>query len=57
MASLDALSPLAVLKRGFSITENEAGEIIRDAAQTKRGDRLNIRLANGKLRAEVTEKE
>ena len=29
MASLDALSPLSVLSRGFSIAENDAGEILR----------------------------
>jgi exodeoxyribonuclease VII large subunit len=54
MASLDALSPLAVLRRGFSITENERGEILRDARHAKTGDKLKIRLANGKLEAEVT---
>lgn len=53
MASLDALSPLSVLKRGFSITETETGEILRDAKQTKAGDELKIRLAKGKLEVEV----
>ncbi|MGI8494017.1 MAG: exodeoxyribonuclease VII large subunit [Pyrinomonadaceae bacterium] len=57
MASLDALSPLAVLRRGFSITENGRGEILRDSNQTKIGDKLKIRLANGKLEAEVTRLE
>jgi exodeoxyribonuclease VII large subunit len=57
MASLDALSPLSVLRRGFSITENERGEILRDTRQTKIGDKLKIRLANGKLEAEVTKSE
>jgi exodeoxyribonuclease VII large subunit len=55
MASLDALSPLSVLGRGFSIAENEKGEILRDAAQVKKGDKLKIRLANGRLRTEVLE--
>lgn len=53
MASLDALSPLSVLSRGFSITENAAGRILRDSRQTKVGDELKIRLAKGKLKAEV----
>ncbi len=57
MAALDALSPLAVLKRGFSIAETDAGEILRDAAQVQVGDKLKIRLANGKLEAEVLKAE
>lgn len=57
MASLDALSPLSVLGRGFSLAENEQGEILRDAAKVRKGDKLKIRLANGKLKAEVLESE
>jgi exodeoxyribonuclease VII large subunit len=53
MASLDALSPLSVLKRGFSIVETEAGEILRDARRTNTSDKLKIRLANGRIEAEV----
>jgi exodeoxyribonuclease VII large subunit len=57
MARLDALSPLSVLKRGFSITEMADGEIVRDSKQAKKGDKLKIRLANGKLDAEVLASE
>ncbi|MCA1639317.1 MAG: exodeoxyribonuclease VII large subunit [Acidobacteria bacterium] len=57
MASLDALSPLSVLKRGFSIVETEAGEILRDARQANVKDKLKIRLANGKLEAKVLSSE
>ncbi len=57
MASLDALSPLAVLNRGFSITENEAGEILRDAKNVNADDKLKIRLANGKIEVRVLETE
>jgi exodeoxyribonuclease VII large subunit len=53
MASLDALSPLSVLNRGFSITENEAGEILRDAENLNVNDKLKIRFANGKIEAKV----
>ncbi len=57
MARLDALSPLSVLKRGFSITETADGAIVRDSRQTKAGDKLKIRLASGKLDAEVLASE
>lgn len=57
MARLDALSPLSVLKRGFSITEMASGVIVRDSKQAKKGDKLKIRLANGKLDAEVLASE
>ncbi len=57
MARLDALSPLSVLKRGFSITETAEGMIVRDSQQAKTGDKLKIRLASGKLDAEVLASE
>jgi exodeoxyribonuclease VII large subunit len=57
MASLDALSPLAVLRRGYSITQNEAGEIISSVSQIKQNGRVQIRLSDGKLKAEVLETE
>lgn len=53
MASLDALSPLSVLNRGFAIAENEKGEILRDAAQVKSNDNVKIRLAKGRIEAKV----
>jgi exodeoxyribonuclease VII large subunit len=57
MAKLDALSPLAVLTRGYSITQSEEGSVIRDAASAKPGDKLKIRLERGKLNAEVLSSE
>lgn len=57
MASLDALSPLAVLKRGYSITENEKKQIITSVRQIKTNENVQIRLSDGKLKAEVLEVE
>lgn len=57
MARLDALSPLSVLTRGYSITEKENGEIVRNVHQINVGDRLNIRVAEGKFEAEVKDIE
>jgi exodeoxyribonuclease VII large subunit len=53
VAKLDALSPLAVLTRGYSITQGEDGKVLRDSENVKPGDKLNIRLERGKLNAEV----
>lgn len=57
MASLDALSPLSVLRRGFSISENENGEILRDTEKVKTGETVKIRLAKGKIEARVLKTE
>jgi exodeoxyribonuclease VII large subunit len=53
MTKLDALSPLGVLNRGYSITQTAEGGILRDASRAKPGDKLKIRLERGKLNAEV----
>jgi exodeoxyribonuclease VII large subunit len=55
-ASLDGLDPAAVLGRGYSMTYNSAGELLRDAAQARPGERLRTRLARGELHSEVTSK-
>jgi exodeoxyribonuclease VII large subunit len=57
MASLDALSPLAVLRRGYSIAMSESGEIISSVRQVKQNEHVQIRLSDGKLKAEVLETE
>ncbi|MEZ5344090.1 MAG: exodeoxyribonuclease VII large subunit [Pyrinomonadaceae bacterium] len=57
MASLDALSPLAVLSRGFSLTQTKDGTILRDAADAKIADEVKIRLAKGNIKASITEIE
>lgn len=57
MAKLNALSPLGVLNRGYSITEGADGRVLRNAADVKPGDKLKIRLERGKLNAEVLSSE
>jgi exodeoxyribonuclease VII large subunit len=52
-ASLDALSPLAVLQRGYAIAQREDGSLLRDANGVSVGDSVRVRLAKGRIRAKV----
>lgn len=54
---LRALSPLAVLDRGYSLTQTIDGKVVRDVAQLKKGDTLKTRFAKGTVISEVKEKE
>lgn len=55
---LEALSPLAVLGRGYSITLDQAGsEVLRDAERVRVGETITTRLHQGRLRSQVTEVE
>jgi exodeoxyribonuclease VII large subunit len=55
---LNALSPLAVLDRGYSITHKLPDErIVKDADSLQVGDRVRISFAKGKSICRVEEKE
>ena len=56
LARLHALSPLAILDRGYSIVETvPARRIVRDASQVLAGQEVVARLARGQLRCTVNE--
>jgi exodeoxyribonuclease VII large subunit len=50
---LAALSPLAILDRGYSLIFNAQGELVKNAAQLAPGDPIQARLARGELQARV----
>jgi exodeoxyribonuclease VII large subunit len=52
---LIALSPLAVLSRGYAIVHDAAGGIVSDAESVRPGQQVRVRLGKGSLGAEVTE--
>jgi exodeoxyribonuclease VII large subunit len=54
-ARLDALSPLAVLSRGYAIVRLPDGRIVRQAQEVQPGDSLTLRLGGGELQAQVTQ--
>lgn len=51
--TLNVVSPLATLSRGYSILLDERGQAIRRADQTQPGQRLKARLGNGELDVRV----
>ena len=57
VSKLDAMSPLKVLSRGYAMTQNQSGEVIRSVDQVELGERITINLSNGKLSATVMNKE
>jgi exodeoxyribonuclease VII large subunit len=54
---LQALSPLAVLNRGYAIVYGEDGSILRNASSTATNQTIRARLAKGSVRAVVMEIE
>ena len=54
-ASLDAMSPLKVLGRGYAMVQNEAGQILKSYQDAAPGDRVTVTLGEGGLTARVEE--
>ncbi|MCF8032646.1 MAG: exodeoxyribonuclease VII large subunit [Desulfarculaceae bacterium] len=54
-ARLRALSPLAVLGRGFALATDSQGRVLRRAQDTAKGRKITVRLAQGSLKAKVEE--
>jgi len=57
VSKLDAMSPLKVLTRGYSMVQNEDGAVVRSVGQLDLGERIQISLSDGKLGAIVMEKK
>ncbi len=56
-ARLHALSPLAVLNRGYALVYNSAGQLLHRSTDASPGATIRARLAQGSLEAEVTRTE
>ncbi len=50
---LETVSPLATLARGYSITRNEQGDVIRKASQVNAGDTLITTVTDGEIHSSV----
>lgn len=54
LAQLEAVSPLATLARGYSVTTATDGKVLKKAKQVKSGDTLTTRLEDGWVESQVT---
>ena len=54
-ASLNAMSPLAVLSRGYAVARTESGAVIRSADEVAAGERIGVTLGQGSLVCTVNE--
>jgi exodeoxyribonuclease VII large subunit len=55
--ALQALSPVAILERGYALVFDASGKLLKDAAKVKPGDEISARLAKGTVRATVKNKK
>ena len=53
VGKIDALSPLAILGRGFALCRDAKGTILKNAADVSCGDQVSVTLALGSLECEV----
>ncbi len=57
ISKLEAMSPLKVLTRGYSMVHSERGEVVRSVSQVSLGERIQVKLSDGTLSATVMKKE
>lgn len=57
VSKLDAMSPLKVLTRGYSMAQTEEGKVVRSVSQVELGQKIYVSLSDGKLVATVMQKE
>lgn len=53
--SLDSISPLSTLQRGYSITFDDSGQVLRDYTAVKKDSFITSRLGSGTVRSKVVE--
>lgn len=56
-AKLEAMSPLKVLTRGYSMTQKQGREVVRSVRQVATGDTISVTVSDGRVYATVVETE
>jgi len=52
-SQMEALSPVAILERGYALVFDADGKLVKDAEQVKAGDEITARVARGEIAATV----
>ena len=55
LASLDALSPLSILARGYNLTYSKDNHLVSSVAEVRTGDEISVFLNDGSLLCDVRE--
>lgn len=50
---MESLSPDSILKRGFSVTTDTSGQVVKSAAEVKAGEKIHTRFADGEISSVV----
>lgn len=56
-ASLDAMSPLKVLGRGYAIAADDKGQLVRSVSNIKPDDKIRLSVSDGVIKCRVEESE
>jgi exodeoxyribonuclease VII large subunit len=52
-SQMEALSPVAILERGYALVFDASGKLVKDAARVKTGEEIRARVAHGEIIADV----
>jgi len=52
-SQMEALSPLAILERGYALVFDASGKLVKDATRVKAGEEIRARVAHGEIIADV----
>ncbi len=55
-SQMGALSPVAILERGYALVLDASGRLVKDVIQVNDGDEISARLARGEIIATVKKK-
>jgi exodeoxyribonuclease VII large subunit len=57
VSTLEALSPLKIMDRGYSLAYSGEGKLLKSVSQVEEGDAVQVKLADGTFNCKVTGKE